>query len=80
VEQLWLFGSRVRGDHRDDSDVDLAILTVGDDDPARLGNFINWRPVWQRQLQDRLALPVQIEFLIDTDTGREALRYGVRLL
>jgi predicted nucleotidyltransferase len=26
VEAIWLYGSRARGDHRDRSDIDLAIL------------------------------------------------------
>ncbi len=26
IEEIWLFGSRARGDHRQKSDIDLAIL------------------------------------------------------
>ena len=29
IAQVWLYGSRARGDHRPDSDIDLAIVTVG---------------------------------------------------
>jgi predicted nucleotidyltransferase len=28
VRQLWLFGSRARGDSREDSDIDLAIALI----------------------------------------------------
>lgn len=33
--QIWLFGSRARGDHRDDSDWDL-LAVVDDDTPDRM--------------------------------------------
>jgi predicted nucleotidyltransferase len=36
VESVWLFGSRARGDvERDDSDVDLLVITRGDPDRDR---------------------------------------------
>jgi predicted nucleotidyltransferase len=33
VESVWLFGSRARGEEREESDVDLLVITRGD--PAR---------------------------------------------
>ena len=33
IESVWLFGSRARGEGREDSDVDLLVITRGD--PAR---------------------------------------------
>ncbi len=29
IAQVWLYGSRARGDHHPNSDIDLAIVTVG---------------------------------------------------
>lgn len=35
AEEIWLFGSRARGDHREDSDWDL-LAVLPDDSPAEL--------------------------------------------
>ena len=29
ITEVWLYGSRARGTHRSDSDVDLAVMTKG---------------------------------------------------
>jgi hypothetical protein len=44
--RIFLFGSRVRGDHRDDSDVDLCIKITDYSDEAEAAH--NW---WRRQDQ-----------------------------
>jgi predicted nucleotidyltransferase len=35
LESVWLFGSRARGERRDDSDVDLLVITRGDPERDR---------------------------------------------
>ncbi len=42
VEEIWLFGSRARGDNRERSDIDLAIICpeATDSDWARIGDII----------------------------------------
>lgn len=66
--QIWLFGSRARGDHRQDSDWDL--LAVVDDatpdemfDPAVVWRLLDLRHVHA----DVVILPAS-EFEEDTDT------------
>lgn len=45
VQLVLLFGSRVRGDHRPDSEVDLAVL--GDLEPLRLAADLSSTWVWR---------------------------------
>lgn len=32
IEEIWLFGSRARGDHREKSDIDIAIVYINSTD------------------------------------------------
>jgi predicted nucleotidyltransferase len=66
VRQLWLFGSRARGDARDNSDVDLAIALmppVGTHDWA-LGNYYCFETEWKQQLQAIVGRAVSIGPLV----------------
>ncbi len=42
IQEIWLFGSRARGDHRERSDIDLAIICpdATDSDWAIVGDII----------------------------------------
>jgi predicted nucleotidyltransferase len=65
IRQLWLFGSRARGDHRPDSDIDLAIaLSPGE---AILGLYTAKGDEWQRDLADRLGMAVSLEAIDDSN-------------
>jgi predicted nucleotidyltransferase len=55
VREVWLFGSRARGDHRRASDVDLAIRMIGAEPGARAADWMFGRDEWQK----RLELPVE---------------------
>lgn len=41
-ESIWLFGSRARGDNRDDSDWDLLVALREDSDPQLLDPMVGW--------------------------------------
>ena len=45
IAEVWLYGSRARGDHGPNSDIDLAIVTVGDDSSERqeCWMFADWK-------------------------------------
>jgi predicted nucleotidyltransferase len=67
-EQVWLFGSRARGDHRADSDWDL-LAVVPDDTPR--GAFdprVAWRLQRDAGVYADLALVTRAEFLDDLRT------------
>jgi predicted nucleotidyltransferase len=40
VDEIWLFGSRARGDHQDRSDIDLAIVCGEEYDWQQVKNII----------------------------------------
>lgn len=76
-QQLWLFGSRARGDAREDSDWDL-LAVVDDATPDRLFNpGVMWRLLnLERYAADVVLLP-RSEFLEDVDTPN-TLAYPVK--
>src|SRR5262245_35947217 len=52
IKEVWLFGSRARGDATDVSDVDIAITLMppkGSHNWA-LGNYLRFGDQWQREL------------------------------
>jgi predicted nucleotidyltransferase len=66
VNRLWLFGSRVRGEHRPDSDIDVAIeldmsVAKGADES---GGFATWaidtKP-WKPELELLLSTVVDLQ-------------------
>lgn len=75
--QLWLFGSRARGDAREDSDWDL-LAVVDDATPDRLFDpDVMWRLLdLERYPADVVLLP-RSEFLEDADTPN-TLAYPVK--
>jgi predicted nucleotidyltransferase len=82
VRELWLFGSRARGDAREDSDVDLALALmppIGKTDWA-LGNYVDFATEWKQELQVIVGRHVSIEPLLpDEDSNERVRREGVRL-
>lgn len=40
IDEIWLFGSRARGDHKDRSDIDLAIVCSSESDWLKVMNII----------------------------------------
>jgi predicted nucleotidyltransferase len=54
VQKLWLFGSRARGDHRPDSDIDV-LLDVPVDVPFTLHNLVGVQHI----IEDATGLAAQ---------------------
>jgi predicted nucleotidyltransferase len=66
VSRLWLFGSRVRGDHRPDSDVDVAIeldmsAAKGVDESGGIATWAFDTTPWKPELEGLLSLVVDLQ-------------------
>jgi predicted nucleotidyltransferase len=82
VRELWLFGSRARGDAREDSDVDLALALMPKNEQGdwALGKYFACEGKWKRQLQAIVGRAVSIEPLVPgEDSDRRVRREGVLL-
>lgn len=65
VGHLWLFGSRARGDHRSDSDMDIAIeldlsAAKGVDESGGMATWAFDTDGWKEELQERLGLSIDL--------------------
>ena len=62
IVAVHLFGSGARGEHRADSDVDLALQPSGTTDGERLAAYIGMDKRPWSSLGERFALPVDIDY------------------
>ncbi|MFZ5523842.1 MAG: nucleotidyltransferase family protein [Pseudomonadota bacterium] len=66
VKRAYLFGSRVRGDHRTESDIDIALELDpnqfrGVDESGGLATWMFETKVWKEELEKIIPLKVQLE-------------------
>lgn len=62
IRRVYLFGSRSRGDHRPDSDLDLAIELFGRNLEARYGSWGAIDEELLQEIQQLLPYVVQLEW------------------
>ena len=76
VRQLWLFGSRARGDARENSDVDLALALMPPDGKHdwALGAYFALESEWKRQLEAIVGRDVSIEPLVPGEAADVRVR------
>lgn len=73
VGKVWLFGSRARGTHSEDSDVDIACELDGSSITGTdaSGGFATWMfesKEWKRQIEQELGIPVDLQIYMGSDT------------
>src|SRR5207253_8872198 len=77
IAEVWLFGSRARGDNRDDSDLDVAVVMAGNSKGTRYGNWVALASRWERELEP--LFPVAIDLDIgDQDISKEIVSVALR--
>ncbi|MEN3354076.1 MAG: uncharacterized protein V7640_2234 [Betaproteobacteria bacterium] len=78
VRRIWLFGSRARDAHREDSDIDIAleIEPVGDSEETLAVWMVN-SDKWQAQLQQHTNLEVDLEWF-DPDGSTPKVHRALR--
>lgn len=67
IEAAYLFGSRVKGTDRDDSDLDVAVIVGGADEGERLGNAICEKPRWIANMQPQLTVKLHLQCAMEDD-------------
>jgi predicted nucleotidyltransferase len=83
ISEVWVFGSRVRGDHREGSDLDVAVVMLGEDEGTRFGNWIALAEEWEEELQEIIPVPIDLD-IGDADIATKVVapalkREGVRI-
>ena len=63
IRQVWIFGSRARGEGRPDSDIDVAVEIdpVGRDEQAQT-SWMELSPGWRMVLGQALSAPLHLEW------------------
>src|SRR5690348_1567875 len=82
IAAVYLFGSRAKGLHRPDSDVDLAVLIDGSDPDERDAYGICVAALWRAEIVGLLPLPIDFIFAhpeTDTRVWPAVLDHGVKL-
>jgi hypothetical protein len=65
IRRVWIFGSRARGTHRPDSDLDLAV--EHDASPGDSNSFTTWiceADVWRSEFGPELSAPLDLQSYI----------------
>jgi uncharacterized protein len=60
IDQVWIFGSRARGDHKPDSDIDIALKLRGASD-EKDGIFLCEFDRWKREIQKFTPVKVDLD-------------------
>ncbi len=77
IRQIFLYGSRARGDNRDDSDIDLAIvLNRNSGDSDTFTTWIFWHADWIKNRDLSLSRQVDIQWY-EKGAGLERVGPGV---
>lgn len=64
IRRVWVLGSRVRGEGRPDSDLDVAVEmdAIGRDEQAQTG-WMELSPRWRAELGKGLSAPLDLEWI-----------------
>lgn len=76
ILKVYLYGSRARGDHRPDSDIDLAIVMNAPDADAAFAMWCGWRSDYKENPDLNLSVEAHLEWY-EASAGLERVGTGV---
>lgn len=77
VRRVWVFGSRAKGTHQPDSDIDIAVeLEPVADSEETITRWIANSALWRSQLQSRIVERVDLEWF-DPDGSTPTIAAGL---
>lgn len=84
IKEVYLYGSRARGDHRPGSDIDLAItINQGSNDGNAWATWIYWRQAFEENPDLTLSSEIHLEWLDEEDpmdrVGPGVERDGIKI-
>ena len=65
IQSIYLYGSRIRGNYRPDSDLDIAIEIIPDYGSDILSTWMEFSDIWKMELQELLPYKVHLQLLDD---------------
>ena len=77
IKAVYLYGSRVTGSPRDDSDLDIAVVMADGDEGQRLADLFCEAKVWRKQLQKLIPVKVHLE-VGDDDLAPKYVALAIR--
>jgi predicted nucleotidyltransferase len=77
IREVWIFGSRARGDYRSASDVDIAVKLCGETPGEKNGIFIFEAEDWTKELQRFTPVTIDLDHG-DEDCDSEIVVPAVR--
>jgi len=81
VSKVWIFGSRAKGTHKENSDLDVAIDLKLEDENEKLSVWIsnkeNWKAELQNLFQDNPVVDLQLIFDDDEIVHPAVSEHGI---
>ncbi len=72
--KIYLYGSRINGEPREDSDLDVGIELVGiDDSELMMRHAVVDQPAWQNQLNALLPFDIDLELYRDISISKDEM-------
>jgi hypothetical protein len=62
VREVYIFGSRVRGDHGPQSDLDVAVVFTGLDEDEQLAHWLAFAPSWRVELGAKIPIVLDLQY------------------
>src|ERR1700722_534150 len=70
IQEVYVFGSRAKRNHRDDSDLDVALVLTGEDQAERDAYWISEASTWRKELASKFPIVIDLESAHPADASK----------